>query len=75
MVSTGVHHKAQTKERIRDRIWMKFMGQGNIGGALSGGSLPVRTPKRTAVEPVIAAPMMDQAIRLEASADSPVTVE
>jgi hypothetical protein len=37
MVSQGVHHKAQTKETIRDRIWMNFMGQGNLGGALSGG--------------------------------------
>ena len=54
---------------------MNFMGQGNLGGALSGGSLPVRTPKRMAIEPVIAAPMIDQAIRLEASADSPVTEE
>ena len=71
----GVHHNAQTKERIRDRIWMNFMGQGNLGGALSGGSLPVHTPKRTTIEPVMAAPMIDQAIRLEASADSPVTDE
>jgi hypothetical protein len=71
----GVHHNAQTKERIRNRIWNNFMSQRNLGGALSGGSLPLRTPKRMAIEPTMAAPMMDQAIRLEASADSPVTEE
>jgi hypothetical protein len=72
----GVHNKVHTKERMKFRIWNNFIGQNTFSEQSSaGGSLPLRTPTRTAIEPAIAAPMMDQAIWLEASADSPVTEE